>query len=47
MQNNEYYDLYMREWEKILSQKEKPTDAEKEELRKIIKEGGKSHCDGG
>lgn len=34
MQNDEYYELYMKEWQKMLGQKEKPTDAEMEELKK-------------
>lgn len=38
MQNEEYYELYMKEWAKILKQNPIATDEEKEELKKMIEE---------
>lgn len=38
MQNDEYYDLYMKEWEKILKQTPTVDDAERNELRRLIDE---------
>ena len=38
MQNDDYYALYMREWEKLLKQTPTVSDAEREELRRMIDE---------
>lgn len=39
MQNDEYYALYMKEWEKMLGCKNQPvvTDAERKELKDLLK----------
>lgn len=36
MQNDEYYDLYIEHWQKILGQKETVTKAEQEELHELL-----------
>lgn len=37
MQNDDYYELYMQEWEKMLGHTEQiVTDAEREELHELV-----------
>lgn len=36
MQNEEYYDLYIREWNKMLKWQNDVTDAERKELHELI-----------
>lgn len=41
MQNDEYYDLYMAEWNKMLKGQNDVTDAERKELHELMQNGQK------
>ena len=36
MQNDEYYDLFLREWNKMLGEQPNVTEQEREELHELI-----------
>lgn len=39
MQNDEYYNAYMKEWEKMLKGQKGVTEKEKKELRELMQKG--------
>lgn len=45
MQNEEYYDAYIREWNKMLNGQNTVTDAERKELHELIEKQKESDTD--
>ena len=46
MQNDEYYDLYIKEWNKMLKQQPEVTEQDRKELHELMQHGQKAQKDG-